>query len=174
MTDFAENGVVTGAAFIYDENDVLLGKQENLALGTCGFPVGNLYFSAKNYQSGEEVLFDDFLIYPHGADFSLELYKDAVGTKFGEAAADDAVMARLAYVNATEEPVDYVLVRAQYQGNQLKAAEAISEGSIPAGADGTVFCELLAPGDGIDSESYFLWDSLGNMRPLLTKQSIAR
>ena len=129
--DFRTSGNYTCTYSVYDSAGKLLGEAKNVKIKNTSLPIDGISISVSN--ANDEILIDDYKLYPTGVTTTLALYDAETGTKVANASAGRtaATAYRVTWLNATNKD-QIVCIYDALSGN------VIQEVKMKAGQDGVI------------------------------------
>ena len=138
IVNFTDTEAFTSDFYVYDESGKELGSVKGAAMTTMDLPVYGIYLACTGLN--EQILIDNYKLYPHGLATDFELYNVSGGTMWADqqSAKDSDTAYRLSWQNASAEYADATVMAAYYEGETLVKEETLTTVTMAPGDDGVL------------------------------------
>ena len=138
VVDFTDAEAFTSDFYVYNEKGKEVGKAKNAAMTVIDLPIYSIYISCEDLD--EQILLDDYKLYPTGLTTDFELYNVSSGTMWAdqEIAQEKDTAYRLSWMNASSEYADATVMAAVYEGDTLVSETELTTVTMAPGDDGVV------------------------------------
>ena len=146
LVDFNNEEALVSDYEIYDAEGKLLGSVQDVPFANgVELPIAGIGISCANVE-GDPVLVDTYKLYATGVTTDFELYEKHIGMKIEdlEKATDKEVVARLSWMNATNDDKEYSVVAEYYNGDTKESTKTIKKVQMGHGLDGEEIVEIPA------------------------------
>ena len=146
LVDFNNAEAFVSDYEIYDAEGKLLGSIQDVPFAKAvTFPVEGIGIACSNID-GDPVLVDNYKLYITGVTTDLELYEKHIGMQIEdlEKPTEQEVVARLSWMNATNDDKEYAVVAAYYNGETQETEKTIKKVTLAHGLDGEEIVEIPA------------------------------
>ena len=146
LVDFNNAEAFVSDYEIYDAEGMLLGSVQDVPFAKAvTFPVEGIGIACSNID-GDPVLVDNYKLYITGVTTDFELYEKHIGMKITdtEKPTDQEVVARLSWLNATNDDKEYAVVAEYYNGDTKESTKTVKKITLGHGLDGEEIVEVPA------------------------------
>lgn len=146
LVDFNNAEALVSDYEIYDAEGKLLGSVQDVPFAKAvTLPILGIGYGVENVE-GDAVLFDNYKLYATGVATDLLLYEKHIGMRITdvEKPTTDEVVARLSWMNATNDDKEYAVVATYYKGDTEESKKTIKKVKLPHGLDGEEIVEIPA------------------------------
>lgn len=147
LVDFRTAEAFVSDYEIYDAEGKLLGSVQDVpfAKSVMIFPVKGIGFGCANVD-GDPVLIDNYKLYATGVTTDFELYEKHLGMQITdmEKPTEQEVVARLHWMNATNDEKEYAVVATYYKGDAEESKKTIKKVKMGRCLDGEEIVEIPA------------------------------
>ncbi len=147
LVDLSNEEAMVSDYEIYDAEGKLLGSVKDVpfAKGVKKLPIEGIGLTCDNI-SGDPILIDNYKLYATGVTTDLELYEKHLGMPITdlEKPTNEEVVARLAWMNATQSEKEYAVVAAYYNGETQESEKTIQKVKMAPGTDAFEIVEIPA------------------------------
>ncbi|MBQ3529315.1 MAG: hypothetical protein IJA47_02345 [Oscillospiraceae bacterium] len=146
LVDFNNAEAFVSDYEVYDAEGKLLGSVQDVPFAKAvTFPVEGIGIACSNVD-GDPVLVDNYKLYITGVTTDFELYEKHIGMKITdtEKPTDQEVVARLSWLNATNDDKQYAVVAEYYNGDTKESTKTVKKITLGHGLDGEEIIEVPA------------------------------
>ena len=138
VVHFENAEAFTSDFYVYDASKKEVGKIEGAAMMDLDLPVGGIKIGCENLK--EQVIFDNYKLYPVGLTADFEIYQADVGIQFTETETpkNEDTAYRLSWLNGTDTNSNATVMAKFYEGGNLVSEVVLAEVTLEAFNDGVI------------------------------------